>query len=65
MNLDWFSIDSFKRTVFKGGWPVKDLRSFRRSGKLSEEAPENSGVYTVIRSSVLPQVFAEKGGWGK
>ncbi len=64
MNLDRISIDSFKRAVFKDGWSVKDLRSSKRSGKLSEELLENSGVYTVIRSSVLPQVFAEKGGGG-
>ena len=43
---------------------MKDLHSFRRSGKLSEEAPENKGVYMAMRDSVLPPVFVEKGTGG-
>ena len=64
MNLDWTSIDDFKKSGFRGGWQFKHLRSFVRDGSLDENVPRNSGVYMALRNSSSAPEFVLKGTGG-
>ena len=59
MNIDWASIDNFKKSGFRGGWQFKHLRTFVRDGTLDKNVPRNLGVYMVLRKSSSAPEFVE------
>ena len=61
MNIDWASIDNFKKSGFRGGWQFKHLRTFVQDGTLDEYVPRDSGVYMVLRNGSSAPEFVLKG----